>query len=137
MSDYIITNSELKHYGVIGMKWGVRRNPSKAYGKASKKLVKLNNKVEKKQVKARKKAERADNKEASWFASERSVRRADRKAKKAQRKAIRAVRKASKWYTSMEKEFAKTSISMTSEQAALGKKYIETLDLHAELRSLR
>lgn len=29
--------SELRHYGVKGMKWGLRRNPSKAFVKASRK----------------------------------------------------------------------------------------------------
>lgn len=31
----------LVHYGVLGMKWGVRRNPSKAYSNAEKKKRKL------------------------------------------------------------------------------------------------
>lgn len=36
MSQYIVENGELKHYGVIGMKWGVRKNPAKAYAKSLK-----------------------------------------------------------------------------------------------------
>ena len=42
MTNYILTNDgELKHYGVVGMKWGVRKDPAKAYFKAHKKLRKL------------------------------------------------------------------------------------------------
>lgn len=34
----------LKHYGVIGMKWGVRKNPTRALEKSSRKMDKLNKK---------------------------------------------------------------------------------------------
>ena len=41
MSDYIIVGGELKHYGVLGMKWGVRRarraDAKQAYKKAKNK----------------------------------------------------------------------------------------------------
>lgn len=37
----------LAHYGVLGMKWGVRKNPDKAYKKGVKKLRKIEKKVKK------------------------------------------------------------------------------------------
>lgn len=39
--------NSLQHYGVLGMKWGVHRNASQAYGKEVAKRNKLNNRVEK------------------------------------------------------------------------------------------
>ena len=35
----------LEHYGVIGMRWGVRKNPERAFQKSKRKLQKLNTRL--------------------------------------------------------------------------------------------
>ena len=76
MSNYTIVNGqlvsedELYHYGVLGMKWGVRRGrTSQAYAKASKKLKKMQDRVDKAQTKANKKLARAQRVEYGWSLS--------------------------------------------------------------------
>ncbi len=52
MSEYYISREneseeDIEHYGVLGMKWGVRHNTAKAYSEASAKKARLENKVAK------------------------------------------------------------------------------------------
>lgn len=127
-------NRELKHYGVIGMKWGVRRgNTQQAYEKASKKLKKLDDRVEKAKLKSRKATAKAD-KRLYGLATSGMRDRAVSAASKASYKTAKKARKAQKWVSQMEKTFKTTNISMTAEQQALGKKYLKMLDSRAASR---
>lgn len=58
--------NELTHYGVKGMKWGVRRNPSKAYRKASKKANKLKDQADKAYSDSRKSDVKASKAQAKY-----------------------------------------------------------------------
>lgn len=125
-------SSELYHYGVLGMKWGIRRgNATKAYAKASKKLTKLDKKVDKAEALARKRRGQVDAAAASFFSTKRSIAKAETRSKKASAKAAIRNRKAERWYKSMEKVFANTDISMTKEQVAMGKRYMDHMNLRA------
>lgn len=135
--DYYIENGELKHYGVLGMKWGVRRGrTAEAYAKASKKLKKLDTKVEKQRKKAARKADRAEATEYSPFSSRRSKIKRAKQARTSSHNLARRIKRAQRWYNKMEKTFAETDISLSSEQKALGRQYMDQLDFRRTMRYL-
>lgn len=137
--NYIVSNgtfyesapeNELTHYGVVGMKWGVRRgNSAKAYEKASKKLDRLNRKADRMMDRAYDKKAKADKKAASVFATEKSARKADFKAQKALRKSVVATRKAQKWLKTMDATFKNTPESLSKEQIEMGRVYLERMNM--------
>ena len=104
-----MTNNELHHYGVLGMKWGVHKNPQRAYEKAVAKQTKLNQNVDKaraglqiatvransgvsqkylkKQATADKYYSKAERKRSGLFKNEAKANEYQQKADKAQMKA--------------------------------------------------
>lgn len=131
------TNDTLCHYGVLGMKWGIRRGrTSEAYAKASKKLKKLDSRIEKKRRKATKASEKAEKRAYGWGGGAKSAAKARFKAGKAQYKVTKAIKRANKWLTKMDKTFSSTNVSLSAEQRALGKSYVNELIKRAEIRSI-
>lgn len=116
----------LQHYGVLGMKWGVRRNRSKAFAKASKKARKLNERAVATNLKSATLSSKALKKERR-ARSERQY----KKARKIQYKAntlnltsAKLQKKAMKWEKAMSKVFSDVKMSEISPEALdSGRKY--------------
>lgn len=126
-------SSYIEHYGVLGMKWGVRKDPQRAYSKSMRKLDKLDKKAEKKRFTAEKYKAKSDKRsyQAMITANESRHRKLAMKSRKlladsskANFKAAKYERKARKWVQAMNKNFADVKISeFTAEEVSLGKRY--------------
>lgn len=104
-------SDELQHYGVIGMKWGIRRNSLKAYSKASQKAEKLSAKKEK----------------ASF-----EVERLRKKLAVAEAKSLKRNTKAEKWVAKMDKTFSERTLSKLEVEHIKKGKIIYNKSMEAE-----
>lgn len=115
--------NELQHYGVLGMRWHHRKNPSAAFAKSSIKADKLKYKSEK----ANRKVEKYTAKKTKYAGTEKEA-KYDSKLTKAKSKAASKKAKADKWMNAMSDTFKKTTVSqITYEDLNTGKDYVPML----------
>ena len=131
MDDYIVANGELYHYGVLGMKWGVRKgNYSKAFAKASKKRKKLADKAVRAEIGSAKLERMALRREARAF-TDRQYKRARKtqyNANKYRLKAGRLAKRGQKWQKQMEKVFKDVKVSdISKESLDAGREFVYML----------
>lgn len=123
MNEHADMEDFLAHYGVRGMKWGVRKNTkkslSRAFRKASKKQTRLTNKANKLNVRGTKR---------SIKGIKRNNAKLHFKGLRDQMKSAKARKKADAWEMAMRQEFAEVSISQLDDKAlAKGEAFVYML----------
>lgn len=126
-----LDDTYLEHYGVLGMKWGVRKDANKAYARASKKLSKLDRKAADSAASAAKADARSTDKQrkadSAMIFKKSSAKKAIKAIEKSDRARLdyaRKMEKAVSWYKQMENTFRDVKLSnVNSEYVTLGKKY--------------
>lgn len=121
----------LMHYGVLGMKWGIRRGKTQqAFEKASKKLEKYDRKVTKYNAEAEKKIAKAA---MSRHPNSNKAIKRKQEIRRLHYKMLANMRKGQTWYKKMEKVFKNTTMELTDEQREIGQRYMNAVKKKNEM----
>ena len=121
-------SEELYHYGVLGMKWGIRHNPVRAYGKASEQAKKNREKYDTAKTAERATSYKISQRRMSMFKGRRNTMKLEKKLESQNAKTIRRAKKGAKWYQSMQKEFSNVNIKLAKGQKDELEMYLKELD---------